>query len=140
MAYARAYNEKDNCAAAYYLETCLEFSGQALSNINAALIADAAIFQAKRRGNVALAEQWLADLRKLADPKSFCLRAEGAIFEARGDFKGALAKIAECEQTAQGMANQRLKQRLLVKLDEWKKEVEEKLINEQRATSMSASV
>jgi hypothetical protein len=68
------------------------------------------------------------------------LRAEGAIFEARGDFKAALAKIAECEKTAQLMANQRLKQRLLVKLDEWKKEVEEKLINEQPATSMSAGV
>lgn len=127
IAYVRAFCGKDNSSAAFYLETCLELSGQALTDISSALIADAAIFQAARRGNVALAEQWLADLPNIAKTKSYRLRAEGAIFEARGDFKAALEKIAECEKMAQAKADTKSKERLLAKLNEWKKEVEEKL-------------
>jgi hypothetical protein len=140
IAYARAYYGKDNPAAAFYLETCLKFSGQATTGIRSALIADAAIFQAERRGNVALAEQWLADLPNIVETKSYRLRAEGAIFEARGDFKAALEKIADCEKMAQAMANEKSKQRLLVRLSEWRKKVEEKLLKEQLISSGSAGL
>jgi hypothetical protein len=138
IAYARAYYRKDNSSAAFYLETCLEFSGQPMINIRGGLIADAAIFQAERRGNVALAEQWLSDLPHVAETKSYRLRAEGAIFEARGDFKAALERIAECEKMAQVRADTKSKQRLLAKLTEWKKEVEEKLLRQQLISAGSA--
>jgi hypothetical protein len=128
VAYTRAYYQKDNSAAACYLETCLLFSGKGTPQIRNSLIADATIFQALRRKRPDLAQQWLDDLP--ADPrlKSVRLRAEGAIAEARGNFAQAIGKVEACLQEAEKMENERSRKRLISKLAEWKVELDKCLV------------
>jgi hypothetical protein len=128
VAYARAYYQKDNSAAACYLETCLLFSGKATPQIRNLLIADAAIFQALRQKRPDLAQQWLDDLP--ADPrlKSARLRAEGAIAEAQGNFAQAIEKVEACLQEAEKMENERSRKRIIFKLAEWKGELDKCLV------------
>ena len=124
IAYGRAFYQKDNSAAAFYLETCLLFSGKGTPQIRNLLIADAAIFQARRRKRTDLAQQWLADLP--ADPTltSARLRAEGAVAEAQGNFAQAIEKVEACLQEAEKMENERNRKRLVSKLAEWKDELD----------------
>lgn len=128
VAYARAYYQKDNSAAAFYLETCLLFSGKATPQTRNLLIADAAIFQAPRRNRTDLAQQWLADLP--ADPAlmSARLRAEGAIAEAQGNFALAIEKVEACLQEAEKMENEGSRKRLVSKLAAWKDELDKSLV------------
>jgi hypothetical protein len=128
VAYARAYYEKDNSAAGFYLETCLLSSGKATPQFRNLLIADAAIFQARRRKRPDLAQQWLADLP--ADPAltSSRLRAECAIAEAQGNFAQAIEKVEACLQEAEKMENERSRKRLISKLEEWKGELDKSLV------------
>jgi hypothetical protein len=128
VAYGRAYYQKDNSAAAFYLETCLLVSGKAAPRFRNLLIADAAIFQALRRKRPDLAQQWLADLP--ADPAltSTRLRVEGAIAEAQGNFAQAIKKVEACLQEAEKMENERSRKRLVAKLAEWKGELDKSLV------------
>jgi hypothetical protein len=127
IAYARAYYQKNDAVAADHLETCLASSGWATPGIRYALMADAAIFQAERRHRVDLAEQWLADVPIDGATKNYRLKAEGAILQARGDFEAALLKITECIKDAESILDERKRHRSLVKLGQWKAEVEQKL-------------
>ena len=128
VAYGRAYYQKDNFSAAFYLETCLLFSGKAAARFRNLLIADAAIFQARRRKRTDLAQQWLADLP--ADPTlvSARLRAEGAIAEAQGNLAQAIEKVEACLQEAEKMENERSRKRFISKLTEWKGELDKGLV------------
>jgi hypothetical protein len=128
VAYGRAYYQKDNSAAAFYLEACLLFSGNATPQFRNLLIADAAIFQARRRKRPDLAQQWLADLP--ADPalKSARLRTEGAIAESQGNFAQAIEKVEACLQEAEKMQNEGSRKRLISKLTEWKGELDKGLV------------
>jgi hypothetical protein len=128
VAYARAYYQKDNSAAAFYLETCLLFSGKATPQFRNLLIADAAIFQALRRKRPDLAQQWLADLPVDPALTSTRLRAEGAIAEAQGNFAQAIEKVEACLQEAEKMKNERSRKRLIAKLAEWKGELDKCLV------------
>jgi hypothetical protein len=128
VAYGRAYYQKDNSAAAFYLETCLLFSGNATPQFRNLLIADAAIFQARRRKRPDLAQQWLADLpadRALASAR---LRTEGAIAESQGNFAQAIEKVEACLQEAEKMENELSRKRLISKLTEWKGELDKSLV------------
>lgn len=140
IAYSWAYYQKDNVAAAQFLENCLAFSRSLPPKLRGAAIGDAAIFQAERRGNITLAEQWLADLPDLEDTKIYRVQAEGAIFEARGNFTAALEKIAECAERAQAMTDEKVKQRRLKRLDCWRQDVQGKLLKEQPVNSGIAGV
>ncbi len=62
IAYIRAFYERDDCEAARVLEVGLEYSGWAAPIMREALMSDAAVFQARRRKRIDLAEQWLADI------------------------------------------------------------------------------
>ncbi|HLK53483.1 MAG TPA: M50 family metallopeptidase [Candidatus Angelobacter sp.] len=138
IAYAHAYHQKDNSSAAYFLETRLTFSQDHFSMWHSAAIGDAAIFQAERRGNIVLAEQWLADLPDLDNTKLYRSQAEGAILEARGDFHAALKKISECEKRTQDRANKKSMENHLKRLHQWKQEVQEKLSKQQAIPSETA--
>lgn len=128
VAYARAYYQKDNSAAACYLETCLLFSGKATPQFRNLLIADAAIFQALRRKRPDLAQQWLADLPAGPALTSARLRTEAAIEEAQGNFAKAIEKVEACLQEAEKMENERSRKRLVSKLAEWKGELDKCLV------------
>ncbi|HEX4605290.1 MAG TPA: hypothetical protein VH724_14920, partial [Candidatus Angelobacter sp.] len=127
IAFARAFEQKNNSLAADCLEICLSSSGWSTPGIRSALMANAAIFQAERRGRVDLAEQWLADLPSDATTKDYRLKAEGAILEARSNFEGTLLKIEACEKDAESIGDERKRQRTLAKLAQWKSDVEQKL-------------
>jgi Peptidase family M50 len=135
IAYAWAYYKKDNSAAANFLENRLAFSRTLGPKFRGAIMVDAAIFQAERRENISLAEQWLADLPDFDDTKAYRVQAEGAILEARGDFNAALEKIAECAKQTQTMANEKMQQEHLKRLNRWKQDVQEKLLKEQHVNS-----
>jgi hypothetical protein len=62
-----------------------------------ALRSDAAIFQARKRNRVDLAEQWLSEVPEKALFPGLRLRAEAAILEAQGNFEGAFKKLDEVE-------------------------------------------
>ena len=128
VAYTRAYSQNDNSAAAFYLETCLLFSGKAAPQTRNLLIADAAIFQALRRKRPDLAQQWLADLPADSALTSVRLRVEGAIAEAQGNFAQAIEKVEACLQEAEKMENERSRKRLVSKLAEWKGELDKCLV------------
>jgi hypothetical protein len=127
IAYARAYHQKDYPAAAYCLETCLLFSGKSGPQIRNALIADAAILQARRK-KMNLAEQWLAELPDHPSLKSYRLRAEGAIAEEQGNFTQAIAKVEACLREAETMKDEPGRKRLISRLAGWKGELEQSLL------------
>ena len=124
IAYAQAYKENDFVAAAYYLETCLLFSKKCRPQFRYALIADAAILQARRK-KIDLAQEWLAQVP--APLKSYRLRAEGAIAEAQGDFLKAIHMAEACLRQAEMLQDESAKNRLVARLVEWKGELEQSL-------------
>ena len=95
---ARWFQHRDEDAA-QCLETCLRYSNFASPPLQQALIGDAAVFQARRRKRVDLAEQWFDEIPEKALIPGLRLRAEAAILEARNDIAGALEKLDEFEKT-----------------------------------------
>jgi hypothetical protein len=99
LAYTAAWYQNNDDATAQLLETCLEYSQFTPPSMREALKCDAAIFQARKRKRIDLAEQWLSEIPEKAHIPGLRLRAESAILEARGDLEGALKKLDEVETT-----------------------------------------
>jgi len=123
LAFIAAYHRHRDDDAARFLETCLAYSSHAQPVLRAALISEAAVFLARRRGRADLAEQWLGDFPSSA-PGWMRGRAEAAILEARDDAHGAAAKLSQCDRelaatpnTPQRAYSQRLLQRWKSELD-----------------------
>ena len=119
-----AFHEHRNADAARMLETCLTFSSRAAAVLREALMSDAAVFQARRCGRIDLAEQWLADLTSATRIPWFRSRAEAAILEARGDRRGAAAKLEQCEQALAGSPDTPQRAYSLRLLQRWKSELQ----------------
>src|SRR5258708_4784595 len=100
VAYASAFFQKNDVEAARLLETCLRYSSCSGPAMRDSLLSDAAVFQARRRRRVDLAEQWLADIPNKTQTPGLRLRAEAAILEAQGDIGGALSKLDAYEAAA----------------------------------------
>jgi hypothetical protein len=96
LAYSAAFHRREDAEAGRLLETCLEYSKHAPPALREALMSDAAVFQARRRKSAELAEQWRALLPPTA-ASWLRIRAEAAIFEARGDKDGASKKLDQYE-------------------------------------------
>jgi hypothetical protein len=97
LAYAAAWYQSEPDKAAQLLETCLEYAQFSAPIMREALRSDAAIFQARKRNRVDLAEQWLSEVPEKALFPGLRLRAEAAILEAQGNFEGAFKKLDEVE-------------------------------------------
>jgi hypothetical protein len=122
LAFLAAYHQHRDGDAARLLETCLTFAGRAHPELRSALISEAAVLQARRRGRADLADQWLADLPPSAPAWIRC-RAEAALLEARGDVPGALAKL---DQSARELASSKwpLRAYSLRLLHRWRSELD----------------
>jgi Peptidase family M50 len=96
FSFAVSFERREYEAATASLEKCFALSPWAPGSMRQSLIYSAAVVQAKR-GRIDSAEQWLSDFPESLGQK-YLLQVEGAILEARGDFEGTLAKIAECEE------------------------------------------
>jgi hypothetical protein len=88
------------------LEVCLRFSGYASQIMRDALMSDAAVFQARRRKRVDLAQRWLEVIPANSAMTWSRPRAEAAILEAQGDTAGALRKLGDAERLVRAAPNQ----------------------------------
>jgi hypothetical protein len=110
IAYSKAFYEHDDREAARVLEVCLQYMGYVAPIMRESLMSDAAVFQARRRKRLDLAEQWLGDMPQKTELPWLRCRAEAAISEAKGDIEGALAKLKEVENMMQSMPNQGMRE------------------------------
>lgn len=98
LAFSTAFDQHNDVDAARFLETALQHSPFTTLAGKEGLLVEAAIFQAKRRGRIDLAEQWLAEIpQKTLTPGARYL-AEAAILEARNEPSAALQKLNESEK------------------------------------------
>jgi hypothetical protein len=103
LAFSAAFHQHNDAEAARCLETALQHSQFITFAGREALLIEAAIFQAKRRGRIDIAEQWLTGVpQKTLAPGLRCL-AEAAILEMRKETAAALTKLNESEQAISGM-------------------------------------
>ncbi|HKB34899.1 MAG TPA: M50 family metallopeptidase [Gemmataceae bacterium] len=123
FAYSAAFHQHRDDEAARRLETCLAHSGHAPPVVREALMSDAAVFQARRRKRVDLADQWLAAMPARTQHRWFRSRAEAAILEAKGDTAGALDKLTEVEAAIRTLPASAQRETLLRLLARWKSEL-----------------
>jgi hypothetical protein len=79
IAFWAAFHQHKDSEAAQRLETCLAYSSHATPVLREALMSEAAVFQARRRKRVDLADQWLAEIPVRTQHPWFRSRAEAAI-------------------------------------------------------------
>jgi hypothetical protein len=124
LAYMAAFWQHKDDEAARALETCLRHSGLAAPSQRHAIITDAAVFQARRRRRIDLAEQWMADLPPKTEYPWMRPRCEAAILEARGDLPAALKKLDEMEKLVLATPNQWVRETTLRGVRRWKAELQ----------------
>lgn len=129
FAYAAAWYEDAPDKAAQLLEICLEYSQFSAPIMQQVLRCDAAIFQARKRNRVDLAEQWLSE----TPPKTLFpgqrLRAESAILEAQGNIEGSLKKLEEVESALMTIHDSYQRSVSLRFLQRWRRELLEKKLS-----------
>jgi hypothetical protein len=123
IAYSAAFHQHDDSEAARRLETCLTYSSYARPVVREALMSDAAVFQARRRKRVDLANQWLREIPTATPESWFRSRAEAAILEAEGNVTGASALLAERERAILALPKSTQRDALLRLLERWKSEL-----------------
>ena len=126
FAYAAAWYQDAPDKAAQLLETCLEYSQFSAPVMREALRSDAAIFQARKRNRVDLAEQWLSEIPPKTVFPGQRLRAESAILEAQGNLEGALKKLDEVETALITIHDSYQRSVSLRFLQRWRRELLEK--------------
>lgn len=124
LAYVSAFWQHKDDEAAKALETCLRHANVVAPATRHGLMSDAAVFQARRRKRIDLAEQWLADLPEKNEYPWMRLRGEAAILEGKGDIAGALTKLDEIEKMISAAPNQALREMSLRGLLRWKAELQ----------------
>jgi len=124
IAYAAAFWQHKDNEAARALETCLRYSSLVAPSQRQGIMVDAAIFQARRRKRIDLAELWLADVPQKTEYPWLRTRGEAAILEAKGDIGGAVKKLDEAERMILATPNQALREISLRNLRRWKAELQ----------------
>lgn len=138
LAYSWAFYRQETEKAAKFLETALAFSRHSSPMLREGLIADAAGFQARRRKNVALAQQWFADLPAKPLMPTLRLNVEAAILEAQNDFTVALQMLEQSERVALALPNRIQRDVSLRSLQRWKAELRV-MLEQQNATQSGFS-
>ncbi len=127
LAYSAAYHQHKDEKAAEMLEVCLQYTNFTSRLIRTALVSDAAVFQARRRHNIELAKQWLADVPESKEIPWMRTRAEAAVLEAQGDLPAALKKLDETEKLILVTPNQVRREISLRFIQRWQGELREQL-------------
>lgn len=134
MAYAAAFHRREDDEAAGYLEIALGTSAFAASALREALMSDAAVFQARRRRRVDLAEAWLSAMPQRPLAPWLRTRVEAAIHEARGDTAGALEKLDEVEEAIRARPDRARREFMLRLTERWRSEVRAQRAAPERAS------
>ncbi|HEX7285253.1 MAG TPA: M50 family metallopeptidase [Candidatus Angelobacter sp.] len=127
LAYSAAFHQHKDEEAAGMLEVCLQYSGYTAPVVRHALMTDAAVFQARRRRNPEVAQQWLAELPKTPEIPWLRPRAEAAILEAQGDLPAAIKKLDETERLILAAPNQAQREISLRFIHRWQSELKAQL-------------
>jgi hypothetical protein len=125
IAFRDFYQRRDFESAAASLENCFRWSPWAPEKLRKKLVYSAVVLQACK-GQIESAEQWFAELPPETEITAR-LEAEAVIMEARGNLKGALDKIAECEENLTQEDNLDSNASRLKQLRKWKLEIEERV-------------
>jgi hypothetical protein len=99
FAYSAAWYGNNVDETAKLLETCLEYAQFSTPVICEVLKSSAAVFQARKKKRVDLAEGWLSEIPEKTSIPNLRLYGESAILEAQGDLEGAVKKLDEIETT-----------------------------------------
>lgn len=123
LAYMAAFDAHQDDQAARFLETCLAYCKFAAPSGREGLFISAAIFQARRRRHVELAEQWLAAVPVKTHIPGIRSQAEAAILEAQGKIEDALAKLDESKAASATIAQPSMRTLSLASIERWKNEL-----------------
>jgi hypothetical protein len=123
LAFSAAFHQHKDTEAGQRLETCLRYSSYAAPVVREALMSEAAVFQARRRKRVDLAELWLAEIPAKTQNSWLRTRAEAAILESKGDVDGTMKKLAEVETAILSFPKNAQRGTLLLLLQRWKSEL-----------------
>lgn len=123
IAHAVAFWCRQDDEAARALETCLRHANLSSPLARVALTSDAAVFQARRRRRIDLAQQWLTDIPEKTEFPWIRPRVEAAILEGRGDKSEALQKLNEVEALIRKAPNP-MREMSLRSVARWKAELE----------------
>jgi hypothetical protein len=124
IAYTSAFHEHRDSDAGGMLETSLRYSSCVAPALREALMSEAAVFQARRRKNAALAEKWLADMPAKPQFPWFRSRVEAAILEANDNVDGALRKLDEGEKSILALPDPAQREMLLRLIRKWRAELD----------------
>jgi hypothetical protein len=127
LAYSAAFHKHKDEEAARMLEICLQYTNYTSPLIRHALMCDAAVFQARRRHNVGLAQQWLADVPESKEIPWLRVRVEAAILEAQADLPSSLRKLDEAEKCILATPNQARREMSLRFIQRWQGELREQM-------------
>jgi len=131
LAYASSWYARPDSESAHLLEVCLQYARFAPPMLREALVADAGVFQGRKRKRDDLARGWLADLPQKTYFPGLRQRVEAAICEAQNDVQGSLNKIAEVEAETSKLPDQQQRMVSLRLLARWRSELQAKLQSSQ---------
>jgi hypothetical protein len=138
LAYTSAWYARTADEAARILETCLQYLGFAPPILREGILADAGVFQGRKRSRADLAREWLTELPAKTQYPGLRLRVEAAILEAEGDIRGSLRKLDEVESTLQRVPNRQQRALSMRSLERWRSELT-KMFQAEPATLSSSS-
>ncbi len=128
LAYSTAFHQHKDDEAAAMLEICLQYASYTSPLVRASLMSDAAIFQARRRRNLVLAQEWLdATPDSSGEIPWLKTRAEAAILQTQGNIRAALEKLDQAEKMMRASTNQARREMSLRFLERWKRELNKEL-------------
>ncbi len=123
IAYSSAHHRHEHDEAARLLEVALRHADIATPMMRQALATEAAVFQARRRRRVDLAEQWFAAIPEKTEMPWLRTVAEAALLEGRGDVAGAFAKLDGAERIIRAWPNPIQQKLSLAALERWRAEL-----------------
>ena len=123
LAYSAAFRQHRCDEAAHHLEISLRYSSRTSKPYQAALMADAAVFNGRCRKDAAAAEAWLNDIPAKAAIPWHRSWAEAGVLHARGERDALVAKLAAIERAIrdQGGPYQKI---ALNAVDVWRKDLD----------------
>lgn len=91
-------------------------------------MSDAAVFQARRRGNLVLAHEWLAATPESREIPWLKTRAEAAILQTQGNIPAALEKLEQAEKMMRANPNEARREMSLRFLERWHNDLKMHLV------------